>query len=82
MEPGEGADGVGVGWDDGQASYAYDANGNLSQVNDSGVGPVVTYQTDSFGQVLSRKETSNSQKGAYRKRVHRKDQCPFTTVEI
>ena len=66
----------------GQASYAYDANGNLSQVNDSGVGRVVTYQTDSFGQVLSRKETSNGQKGAYRKRVHRKDQCPFTTVEI
>ncbi|MBP2161596.1 MULTISPECIES: putative adhesin [Asticcacaulis] len=50
----------------GTATYSYDANGNLSQVNDAGVSRVVTYQTDSFGQVLSRKETNSGNKGAYR----------------
>ncbi|WP_209725729.1 MULTISPECIES: LysM peptidoglycan-binding domain-containing protein [Asticcacaulis] len=50
----------------GNATYSYDANGNLSQVTDAGVNRVVTYQTDSFGQVLSRKQTDNGVKGIWR----------------
>ncbi len=57
-------------WPAGNASYSYDVNGNLTQVADTGIGRTVTYQTDSFGQVLTRKETDTynglNTKGAYR----------------
>jgi len=50
----------------GNATYSYDQNGNLASVNDSGVNRVITYQTDSFGQVLARKETDSGAAGVYR----------------
>jgi YD repeat-containing protein len=53
-------------WAAGNATYSYDQNGNMTQVNDTGVGRVVTYQDDSFGQVLARRETDNGTAGIYR----------------
>lgn len=53
-------------WQPGNAAYSYDINGNMTQVNDGGVGRVINYQVDSFGQVLSRRETDNGNAGVYR----------------
>ncbi|WP_443751362.1 glycohydrolase toxin TNT-related protein [Asticcacaulis solisilvae] len=50
----------------GNASYIYDVNGNQSEADDTAIHRVMKYQTDSFGQVLTRKESVNGIAGAYR----------------
>jgi len=58
-------------WLPGTAIYHYDANGNLTQVNDgdgtASYNRIVSYQTNLLGQVLNRSETNYGVAGAQRR---------------